>query len=115
MMDKDVNKDVKEAMEKVGRYLERMEPMSQRYLNKIIDKDGASVALSVACNMSTSLMCVAMLLVEASDGNVDEFMEIVIQELIQKHKKARVKAMSQATILQAQYGDGSNFTCRPLH
>jgi hypothetical protein len=110
-----MDKETKEAIEKVGKYLERLDPLSQRYITKIIDKDGTSVALSVACNMSTSLMCVAMLLVEASNGDVDEFMEMVIQELVQKHKQARVKAMSQVAILQAQYGDGANFTCRPLH
>ena len=110
-----MDKELEDSMRKVGEILERIEPMIQRYIAKTIAKDGTSVALSVACNMSTSLMCAAMMLVEACEGDVDEFMNMMVKELILKHSRARVLAQAQIAILNAKFGDNSGYTCQPLH
>ena len=78
-------------IKRVEELLNRLAPRIQRMLTRMIDKDGHTVTLSVAANISTSLMSTCLLMVAQKGGDVESFMNVLLQETGSKYTGAKLE------------------------
>jgi hypothetical protein len=64
--------------ERIIQIMEKLDPLLHRYLRNRID-ESATIGLSVAANMITTLNTIAILIVERSGGDVDSFMHNLME------------------------------------
>lgn len=102
-------------IDRVKHLLDRMAPIIQRWITECIEKDGHTVTLSVSANIGTSLLSTCLLLVAQKGGNVDQFMEILLQETTSKFLVAQQALDAQHAAVLAKMTEAGWDTCRPLH
>lgn len=100
-------------MDRVMHICRRLEPIIQKFIISLLDKDGDNVAISVVSNISTSFMAQAITMIEAKGGDVDQFVTILMHETKNKYTAAKAQVESELA-LQKMMTAGRD-TCRPLH
>lgn len=105
----------KDEMQLSKEILDRLAPLMHRYLEKTLRQHGGTVSLSVAANISTSLMAYALTIVESHGGNVDEFVNVMMQETKNKFDSSIAELEATRLKIRLMAIDPSNYTCRPLH
>ena len=96
--------EAEEQMRLINALLNRIEPFVQRYLDKMIEEHGTSVTISVSSNLATSMLAMCMLIIIRTGGDVEDFMEIVVNEINFKINST-MKVVAEA----------SQSTCQHLH
>lgn len=102
-------------IEKVGELLKRVDPIIQKYFHQIMDKHGHDVCLSVAANISTTLMTLSILIEERRGGDIDPFMHIMMKEVKHKFDNAHASQTTQELldkVMKAGQNNDWNI-CRP--
>jgi dihydroxyacetone kinase len=84
--------------------IERFTPLLQKLLYKIHTENGAGVCATVASNIATSLMAYSVTIVMKHNGDINEFMKMMIDEVCVKCTRAKKVD-----------GENHNNTCQPLH
>lgn len=85
-----MNRDQLDAEQKrVFEIFERLEPRITRYMINLTKKEGPTVGLSVNCNIMTTLLTAAILIVEDGGGDVDDFLKQVMTITREKYEHAR--------------------------
>ena len=106
---------IEKDIEKVGELLKKVDPLIQRYFHQIMDRHVHDVCLSVAANISTTLMTLSILIVERRGGEIDPFMHIMMKEVKHKYDNAHASQATQDLLDKVmnlgQFGDWN--TCRP--
>lgn len=82
-----LDRDVK----RVGEIMDRLLPLMERYIHKLVTQDGPSVAVSIASNTATTLMAYALTVVSRNGGDADEMWRLL-----------RIEVMNRAAALQIQ-------------
>lgn len=86
--------DLAKDIAKVARIMDRMAPRVERYMRELIEKDGHSVAMSVATNISTSVLAYVLIKVENHGSNAEKFLEMMIQDICSKAAAGQHMMMS---------------------
>lgn len=105
MEDKDI--------ERVTQILQRLDPIVNRFISNMLDKDGDTVAISVVSNLATTFMAHAIIMIEARGGDVDQFVKVLMHETKNKYEVARSQVNTEL-VLHKMMTAGRD-TCRPLH
>jgi hypothetical protein len=106
---------IEEDIVKVGELLQRVDPLIQKYIHQIMDRHGHDVCLSVAANISTTLMTLAILIVERRGGDIDPFVQMMMKEVKGKFDNAHASHATQELLSKIMtLGPSANWnTCRP--
>lgn len=94
------DKEIKE----IAVLLARIEPFVQRYLDKMVDKHGATVTLSVSSDLATSMLAMCLLMIMRDHGDTDKFMK-TMSRVIDAKVNAALDVRTHA----------SSSTCQRLH
>lgn len=95
--------DQKEV-ERVQELMHKIEPMLIKSMNRILERDGVNVSLSVSSNIATSLMAMSLYMIFRGNGSTEEFLEVMINEVKEKYA---------SVCMRSPYAEEN--TCRPLH
>lgn len=79
---------MKEDVKKVGEILERLDPIVNRFFHQMMDRHGHDVCLSVAANISTTLLTLSILIIERRGGDIDPFIKLMLAEVKSKFDNA---------------------------
>jgi hypothetical protein len=71
-------------VERVGEILDRLVPMVERYIHRLVAQHGPTVAISVASNTATTLMAYALTVVSRNGGDADEMWRLLRMEVVNK-------------------------------
>ena len=102
-------------IQRVERLLTRLGPRIQKWLTAMMEKEGHTVTLSIAANVGTSLMSTCMMLVAQKGGDVEGFLNILMQETGSKYIGARSAVEAQRAAAMSEMAQNGWDTCRPLH
>ena len=108
-------KTMEQEIERVRNIMERVEPLMQRYLAQVIDREGKNVGLSVASNLATTLMAYSLVMVAMQEGSADGFMDIMIKEIIDKFEFTKAKIAATNAVMKAMGPRYGGDTCQTLH
>jgi signal transduction protein with GAF and PtsI domain len=97
----------KKDMVRVGEILERLDPLLERCLRRIIEQDGHMVCVSVCGNIATSLMAMALVTLAEHGGDSTQLIQQLFNETTRKYENARNEILSDLI--------SSGGTCAPLH
>jgi len=103
-----------EEIKIVKELLERLDPVIHRQLNKVFAKHGTNVGLSLVTNMATSFIALAVMIVERHDGDVDEFMSVLLHETKEKYDIAHATNKTQQILDKIMKVKPGSNTCRPM-
>lgn len=102
-------------IKRVEEILNRLAPRLQKMLTRMMEKDGHTVTLSVAANISTSLMSTCLLMVAQKGGDVEGFMNVLLHETGNKYTGAKVEIETIRAKIKDDMVQSGWDTCRPLH
>jgi uncharacterized membrane protein YqhA len=102
-------------IKRVEELLNRLAPRIQRMLTHLMEKDGHTVTLSVAANIGTSLMSTCLLMVAQKGGDVESFMNVLLQETGSKYTGAKMEVEAIRAKIRDDMVQSGWDTCRPLH
>ena len=102
-------------IKRVEEILNRLAPRLQKMLTRMMEKDGHTVTLSVAANISTSLMSTCLLMVAQKGGDVESFMNVLLQETGSKYTGAKMEVEAIRAKIRDDMVQSGWDTCRPLH
>lgn len=71
-------------VERVGEIMDRLVPLMERYIHKLVTRDGPSVAVSIASNTATTLMAYALTVVNRNGGDAEEMWRLLRMEVVNK-------------------------------
>jgi hypothetical protein len=71
-------------VEQVGEIMDRLVPMVERYIHRLVAQHGPTVAISVASNTATTLMAYALTVVERHGGDPEEMWRLLRLEVLTK-------------------------------
>ena len=100
-------------MKRVIDICRRLEPVINKFLLRMIDRDGADVSLSVVSNMATTLMAHAITMVETRGADVDQFVKILMYEVKNKYDVA--SSQVQAASIMSKIMSAGKDPDQPLH
>jgi hypothetical protein len=100
-------------MEKVKELLESLDPIIHKHINKITDQYGLNVSLSLITNVATSFIALAVMIIERHDGNVDEFMSVLLREAKVKYDLAHSINKTNILLDRFMHPKAGGFTCTP--
>lgn len=84
--------------------LERLEPIVQRYLDKMLDQEGVSITISVSTNLATSMVAMCILMIMHRKGAHAEYVSAMAEQINDK--------VGSALAAKVQAGHS---TCQKLH
>jgi hypothetical protein len=91
-------------IERVQELMHKIEPMLVKSMNRMLERDGVNVTLSVSSNIATSLMAMSLYMIFKGNGSTEEFLEVMFKEVKEKYA---------SVCMRSPYADQS--TCQPLH
>jgi hypothetical protein len=100
-------------MKRVIEICNRLEPIIQRFITSMIDRDDANVTTSVVSNLATSFMAQAITMIEARGADVDQFVTILMYETKQKYTQA--KAQIESELALSKMMSAGRDSAGPLH
>lgn len=107
--------DMKKEIARVGEILDRLEPVVQRHISRMIDAEGSNITLSVSSNIATSMIVMSLLMIHERGGDVDQFMKVVLHEIKGKFDEAMVEVQSAKQEIKDQIAQAGWDTCKSLH
>ena len=102
-------------IERVKELLDRLDPIMHKHFQKVLDKDGLNVALSLITNCSTTLLAMAVLIVEKHEGNLDDFMTVMLAETKAKYNFAHATDKTNKLLNRVMGVSTQPFTCNPIN
>jgi hypothetical protein len=95
---------------RIEELLDRLAPRILKMINTIIKRDGRTVALNVASNVGTNLICTCLLMVAHSDNlDVEDVLNQLVREICEKFGKA-IEDIDKEKMAQARWN-----TCKQIH
>jgi hypothetical protein len=102
------------TMETVIRICEKLHPIMQKHLIKLMDDHGPEVATSVVSSVVANLFAHVITMVEIRGGDIDQYVQIMMKEISQKQHEMSAKVQTQS-ILEKMILPSGPGTCSPLH
>lgn len=93
----DMSKLDKEV-ERVGEIMNRLIPMAERYIHKLVATEGGTVGVSVASNVGTTLIAYALTVVERHGGDADEMWRLLRIEIVNKAAALQIQSEETHTL-----------------
>jgi hypothetical protein len=106
--------DPKEV-ERVEKILNQLAPRIQRWMTNLMEKEGHTVTLSVTANLGTSLLSSCLLMVLQKNGDVEQFMALMMRETGSKYLGAKALVDADRNAVMSEMVQSGWDTCRPLH
>lgn len=103
-----------EKAAQVLRICEKLHPILQKHLIKLMAEQGPEVSISVVTSVVINLMAHAITMVEVRGGDIDQYVRIIMQEVSQKQHELSAHVQTRAAIDKMLTPSGPS-TCRPLH
>lgn len=91
----------------------RLEPVIHRFVERLMDRNGLDVSISVISNLATSFMAQAITMVETKGGDVDQFVKILMHETKIKYESAKAQVESEMVLQKMMTAGRDNDS--PLH
>jgi hypothetical protein len=70
---------VPEDAKKVELYMDRIRKVSERYLQRLAEREGVTVALSVTANIATDHFAIVLLMIQSQGGDITEFADMMME------------------------------------
>jgi hypothetical protein len=102
-------------IKRIEAIMARLNPRIQRYIQHLLEKEGHTIALSIAANVGTSMIVSSLLLVAQRGGNVENFLKILVDTTGHKYTEATAEMERWAKAERDAMIRGGWDTCRPLH
>lgn len=77
--------------ERIIGLMNRVDPKLHRFIMRRM-AESPSIGLSIAVNMATTLMTIAILIIERSGGDVENFFKILMEQVREKYEVAKKEA-----------------------
>lgn len=87
-----------DEVQRVVSVCRRLEPIINRFVCRLIEKDGANVSISIISNLATNFMAQAITMVEARGGDVDQFVKIMMVETKNKYDVASAQVQTESAL-----------------
>ena len=104
---------VDKEMERVVELCRRLEPIMNKFIVRLIDRDGPDVAVSVVSNVATTFMAHAITMIETRGADVDQFVKILMHEVKNKYDVA--SSQVQAASIMSKIMSAGKDPDQPLH
>ncbi len=75
-----------EEIKKIMEICNRLSPIIQRFLDRMLKEHGDTVTLSVVCNLAVGMGAQAMLIARARGGDEDHILEVMSKEIEERFR-----------------------------